>query len=231
MKRILCTFFVLFLTLTLLWSCGTPTDLIGETAAESTAAPYSISSTISAESESETFEVDHVTDRQSETDAETTAATASPPHTDATSAHTDVDGEECCTCTLLIECSSVFSNWDELDVDKREIIPSDGVMFKAQTVIFYEGETVYDVLKRVCRENRIHMEASFTPMYNSSYVEGIGNLYEFDCGSGSGWMYRVDGWYPNYGCSRYQLKQGEVVEWRYTCDLGKDIGGANAVDG
>ena len=40
----------------------------------------------------------------------------------------------------------------------------------------------------------------------------------------SGCVYRVDGWYPNYGCSRYQLADGEVVEWRYTCDLGRDVG-------
>ena len=33
-------------------------------------------------------------------------------------------------------------------------------------------------------------------MYNSYYVEGIGNLYEFDCGSESGWMYKVNGWFP-----------------------------------
>ena len=46
---------------------------------------------------------------------------------------------------------------------------------------------------------------------------------EFDCGNLSGWMYCVDGWYPNYGCSRYQLKDGETVEFRYTCDLGKDV--------
>ena len=69
-----------------------------------------------------------------------------------------------------------------------------------------------------------------TPIYNSAYVEGIHNLYEFDCGSGSGWMYRVNGWYPNYGCSRYQLSQGDTVEWRYTCDLGADIGGAYAIN-
>ena len=52
-------------------------------------------------------------------------------------------------------------------------------------------------------------------------------MYEFDCGALSGWMYRVNGWYPNYGCSRYQLKDGDVVEWRYTCDLGNDVGGKN----
>ncbi len=40
-------------------------------------------------------------------------------------------------------------------------------------------------------------------MYNSYYVEGIGNLYEFDCGKESGWMYKVNGRFPNYGCSSY----------------------------
>lgn len=140
-----------------------------------------------------------------------------------------VDTKKSYTCTLSVECSSIFNNLSDLEPDKLDVLPKNGVIFAAQTVIFYEGESVYDVLKRVCRENRIHMEASWTPMYNSAYVEGIGNLYEFDCGSGSGWMYRVDGWYPNYGCSRYQLKQGETIEWRYTCDLGKDIGGGYAM--
>ena len=36
--------------------------------------------------------------------------------------------------------------------------------------------------------------------------------------------YSVNGWFPNYGCSRYQLKNGDVVEWCYTCDLGEDLG-------
>ena len=91
------------------------------------------------------------------------------------------------------------------------MLPKDGVVLKAQTVTFYEGESVFDVLKRVCREKGIHLEASWTPMYNSAYIEGINNLYEFDCGELSGWMYRVNGWYPNYGCSRYALSDGDVV--------------------
>lgn len=139
------------------------------------------------------------------------------------------DTKKAYTCTLSIECASIFNHLSDLEPEKLDILPKNGILFAAQTVTFYEGESVYDVLQRVCRENRIHLEASFTPMYNSSYVEGIGNLYAFDCGSGSGWMYRVDGWYPNYGCSRYQLKQGEIIEWRYTCDQGKDIGGGYAV--
>lgn len=135
------------------------------------------------------------------------------------------------TCTFSIECSTILNNLDQLDPDKLDAVPSGGVILAPCTVTFYEGESVYDVLKRICEEKGIHMEASFTPMYNSAYVEGIHNLYEFDCGEASGWMYRVDGWYPNYGCSRYMLKQGEVVEWRYTCAYGDDIGGGYAMGG
>ena len=114
---------------------------------------------------------------------------------------------------------------DKCDEEKKPLVPSDGVIFPRSTVTFSEGESVFDVLQRVCRENKIHMESSWTPIYNSAYVEGINNLYEFDVGSLSGWMYSVNGWFPNYGCSRYELHDGDVVEWVYTCDLGKDVGG------
>lgn len=47
----------------------------------------------------------------------------------------------------------------------------------------------------------------------------------FGCsGKLSGWMDKVNGWHPNYGCSRYQLKDGDVVNWRLTCNFGRDVG-------
>ena len=143
----------------------------------------------------------------------------------------DVNQGKTYTCTFSIECSTILNNLSMLEPEKLEIIPSNGVILAKTTVTFYEGESVFDVLQRVCKEKRIHMEASWTPIYNSAYVEGIHNLYEFDCGALSGWMYKVNGWYPNYGCSRYQLKDGDIVEWRFTCDLGNDIGGGYAVGG
>lgn len=136
----------------------------------------------------------------------------------------EINNKKTYTCTFSIECSTILNNLSDLDPDKRDLVPSDGVILPPTKVTFYEGESVFDVLQRVCKENNIHMESSWTPVYNSAYIEGINNLYEFDCGELSGWMYRVNGWYPNYGCSRYQLADGEVVEWRYTCDLGNDIG-------
>ena len=112
-----------------------------------------------------------------------------------------------------------------------ELVPEDGWLLKPVEVTFQEGQSVFDVLQQVCRENKLHMEFSMTPIYNSAYIEGIGNLYEFDCGETSGWMYKVNDWFPNYGCSRYQLQNGDVVEWEYTCELGKDIGGGYAAGG
>ena len=113
---------------------------------------------------------------------------------------------------------------ENLKESKKEFLPADGVILRKTTVTFKEGETVFDVLKRVCKENNIQMESSYTPGYDNYYIEGINQIYEKDCGTKSGWMYSVNGTFPNYGCSDYKLKNGDEVEWRYTCDLGEDIG-------
>ncbi len=136
----------------------------------------------------------------------------------------DVDENKELTCTLLVECSTILNNMGDLTEGKESLVPTDGIIYEKQTVTFYEGESVFDVLLREMQNNRIHMEYVMTPMYNSNYIEGINNLYEKDCGRWSGWMYCVNGWYPNYGCSRYQVQQGDEIEWHYTCDLGRDLG-------
>lgn len=133
------------------------------------------------------------------------------------------------SCTFSISCSTILDNMSMLRDNKEELVPKDGWLLEPQTVTFSKGESVFDVLTRVCKENNIHMEYSWTPIYNSAYIEGIGNLYEFDCGGQSGWMYCVNSWFPNYGCSRYKIQNGDVVEWKYTCALGYDIGGGYAV--
>lgn len=128
------------------------------------------------------------------------------------------------TCTISISCATILDNLDYCDPEKVELVPEDGWILEPVTVTFYEGENVFNVLQRTCKQQKIHMEFEDTPMYNSAYIEGIHNLYEFDVGELSGWMYRVNGWFPNYGCSRYQLQDGDTVEWVYTCDLGEDVG-------
>lgn len=129
--------------------------------------------------------------------------------------------------TLSVNCSTILKNMDWLEPQKLELIPENGVVYPKTTIKFEEGESVFDALNREMRSARIHLEYSNVPMYNSAYIEGINNIYEFDCGELSGWMYKVNGQFPNYGSSKYELKDGDVIEWVYTCDLGGDIGGSN----
>ncbi|HZJ76999.1 MAG TPA: DUF4430 domain-containing protein [Oscillospiraceae bacterium] len=132
------------------------------------------------------------------------------------------------TCTLSVVCHTILNNIDHLDSEKIELIPEHGIIYPAETVIFYENESVFNVLQREMKKAKIHMEFSNVPIYNSAYIEGINNIYEFDCGESSGWMYKVNGRFLNYGCSEYQLQKGDIIECVYTCDLGADIGRFNS---
>ena len=126
-------------------------------------------------------------------------------------------------CKFSISCATILDNKDKMSSDIADIVPKDGWILKPQKVEITEGESVFEVLTRVCKDKNIHMEYSWTPIYNSAYIEGIANIYEFDCGELSGWMYKVNDWYPNYGCSRYVIKNGDTVEWNYTCNSGRDL--------
>ena len=130
-------------------------------------------------------------------------------------------------CTISINCSTILINMDLLDSDKADIVPENGIILGSTEVEINGGDSVFSVLQRVTREKRIHMEFTDTPIYNSAYIEGIANLYEFDCGELSGWVYKVNGEAPRGGSSTYILSAGENIEWVYTCDLGKDVGGYN----
>jgi hypothetical protein len=132
------------------------------------------------------------------------------------------------TCTIAISCLTILDNLDKLEDGKEELVPADGWLLEPTEVTFYEGESVFNVLMRTCKQKKIHLEFDSTLIYNSAYIVGIGNLYEFDCGELSGWVYNVNDWFPNYGCSRYALQDGDVINWLYTCNLGDDVGGRNS---
>ena len=131
------------------------------------------------------------------------------------------------TCTISIVCQSILNHQDQLKESKKDYVPKDGVILEETEVEFLEGDTVFDVLKSICKKKKIQIESSQSATYKSVYIEGIHQLYEFDCGPSSGWMYRVNGTFPNYGCSKITVKQGDKIEWLYTCELGKDIGAEN----
>jgi len=133
------------------------------------------------------------------------------------------------TCILSVRCDKILENMNMLDKEKHELVPDDGVIFPETEVAFYEGESVFDVLQRTMKQNKIHFEFAQMPVYNSAYIKAINNLYEFDAGELSGWVYRVNGENQGYGVSQYTLKNGDAVELIYTLDLGNDIDGGEFI--
>lgn len=130
------------------------------------------------------------------------------------------------TVTLEIRCDTLSSDMSKLENESiREYIPKDGTILKKSEYKGTTENTVFDALNTLTRNNGIHMECKYTPIFQSNYIEGINFLYEFDGGPQSGWMYSVNGWFPNYGCSNYYLSDGDVILWCYTCrGLGADVG-------
>lgn len=121
--------------------------------------------------------------------------------------------------TISISCADVFEHSDSVSQSVLDILPADGWILKPVTVTLNEGENVFNILQRTCKQNRIPMEHVMTPIYNTAYIEGINNLYEFACGETSGWKYTVNATFPSVGCSGYTLSDGDVIEWHFACDL------------
>lgn len=125
------------------------------------------------------------------------------------------------TVTIAISCKTAINN----GLNKKpgfSHLPSNGIILQNMKVEFNEGDTVFDILVKVTRKKGIHME--YRGSGSNTYIEGINNLYEFDGGSNSGWMYSVNGVYPNYGVGAYKVKSSDVIKFNYTCNLGADLG-------
>lgn len=118
------------------------------------------------------------------------------------------------TATISINCETAVK-YKNSKRKKSEILNN-------YKVSYNKGDTVFTALKNACKANKIQFE--YTGAGDSVYIEGIDYLYEFDCGKHSGWEYSVNGVFPSVGCNAYKLKNGDVIKWLYTCDLGKDIG-------
>ena len=125
------------------------------------------------------------------------------------------------TVTIAISCKTAINN----GLNKKpgfSHLPSNGIILQNMKVEFNEGDTVFDILVKVTRKKGIHME--YRGSGSNTYIEGINNLYEFDGGFNSGWMYSVNGVYPNYGVGAYKVKSSDVIKFNYTCNLGADLG-------
>ncbi len=132
------------------------------------------------------------------------------------------DNEEA-SCTIAVRCETVLNHMDWLSEGKRELIPSDGLILPPLQVSFEEGDSAFDLLRRQLQREGKHFEYDGSVAQNTVYIKGIANLYEFDCGERSGWLYYINGGNPSTGVSQYEVQPGDVIEWVYSCDYGNDV--------
>jgi len=109
----------------------------------------------------------------------------------------------------------------KFSIEKRTVDSTD--IISEIPVTLNAGETAFTLLERIAAEKNISLSASGSGP--SVYVKSIGGLAEFHEGQQSGWMYSVNGVFPEYTAGSYILKDGDTLRWQYTKDLGKDLGG------
>lgn len=141
------------------------------------------------------------------------AAASSAPSASSSQAG---QGDEKTTFTLSITCHTALASGSLKDT-VRKLLPADGVLLSAGNMAFTAGENAFDVFLRECRRRRIAVAST------GSYIQSIGGLAEKDCGDLSGWMCRVNGVFVDRSLKEYVLRDGDRVEWLYTCNLGKDL--------
>ena len=123
------------------------------------------------------------------------------------------------TVTMTIRCDTIVGKSDS------EYIPADGVILETTEFAIEEGDSAYDILTEAAKAYHIQVENA--GQWDMVYIAGINYLYEFDFGDLSGWIYHVNGSAPSVGCGEYILKDGDRIEWLYTCDLGNDLRNGN----
>ena len=182
-------------------------------------APDSVQSTASPEPSAQGSEEAAPPDASAETAAPSAEPVTMPAVTPTPNVQPAAE-----TCTISISCAAALQS-NQLPDAVRAVPLENGQILGPVTIELEPGDTVWTVLQRVTRSHGVALEAQWTPAYGTDYVQGIGQLYEFDCGQGSGWIYSVNGAFPSEGCSSYPLQPGDVIRWLYTCDRGHDIGG------
>ena len=116
---------------------------------------------------------------------------------------------ETITVTVSVLCTLAVGN---PNLNPGVTVPSDGVMVSGLSLELTPGQTAFDALS----QTGLALDYSGSPSRKDVYLRGIGGLYQKDCGPSSGWVFSVNGAYPNTSCSKVALSDGDVVSFQFT---------------
>lgn len=125
------------------------------------------------------------------------------------------------TMCIEVKLSRVSGGADAetITVSISVVNPKGGYFIAKRTLHVEAGMTAAELLLDV----GLDVVCVNNPQYGF-YVESINGVGEFDEGSGSGWMYKVNSEFPEYSAEQYVLSEGDFVQWVYTRDIGEDVG-------
>lgn len=225
--------------LVLLTGCGTVTkgNNIVKTKTESTEQQWAneVTATIDAAGNvtviSENSQTDSATDAGDEHNKGTNSSALDSNQTSNDGANTDAGNKDnspnnkpadndnqMINVSISIDCKTILNNMNDLKDGYEQFIPTNGMILSTEQFKVKKNTTVIDVLKKATSENEIKLVTVSSGF--GLYVKGIGQIEEKICGSSSGWMYKVNGNFPEYGASSYRLKDDDKIEWRFTCKQG-----------
>ena len=100
-------------------------------------------------------------------------------------------------------------------VSYNMVIKGKGNYLIQENITIRDGETVYNVLKRITSKNNIEMQADNSQY--GIYVYNIGGLKAANYGgnSNNGWVYTINGERCGLGAGEQTLKSTDKVEWTY----------------
>ena len=146
------------------------------------------------------------TEKPSATEKESTSQTTKKPQSETTAATTKEtttkEKKEKITVTISISCEKALGKVDGL--------PESGYFLSPCKYTAEQGDTVFDVLEAAAKENGISLKYQ-----SKSYIQAINGLAEKECGGGSGWTYKVNGIKPNKSAAKYEIAEGDIIEWYY----------------
>ena len=119
------------------------------------------------------------------------------------------------TCTITIDSKQALSNQDKLPEGHEEYLPKDGIFVNSYICTFKEGDTAFDLIKKVADAYGLKLTIKKTQF--GKYISGINNIDQFDGGPSSGWIYYVNQKFARTSTDNYKVKNGDVILLTYTC--------------
>lgn len=142
------------------------------------------------------------------TPAKTTTTTTTTPSSTTTTPQAPI------TSLVGSDGTSTNANDEQVQVQIFGPLEDGNKVLKSGTIAIKDGDTAFDVLQQ------LDSDISYTGSGSTIYVSRIDGYTAGHAGVGGGWLYCVNGSFPNYSAGAYKLKSGDLVQWMWTSTMG-----------